>query len=572
MGRGHLPNSWWTIGAAAVLALGGGAPLAAQAGDGARWVQAAHAAQRDFEATRRAHLPWTRAASGGRCDEHIGRFCYWHGETPDSAPPERPAIVRARTELLGLLDSASRAAPGDGWIAGQRVRYRLEAGSPAAAQRVAAACGADAWWCDALRGLALHADSRFVAAAMAFDRALAEMPDSTRCRWTDLTPLLDGRAADRYAHADCDARAPLNARLWWLAQPFYALPFNDRRTEHFARRTMIEIAGHSAWPETSSWGDDLAELILRYGWPRWFERVEPDSPADPSYSVMGHDPQPSFAFFPDGRLLDSVYSARATDWEPDARRAASRYAPAYATFVRPVPVLLSRFRRGDSAVIVAGYSAGADTLLRSIGLRAALAVAPDERQRFVTWDSSAAATGGLAVVAPQLPALVDLDLFDDTHRVAARARQAISPMPRADGPQISDILLFRPADEAPRTLWEAVPRAMGTAESAADRQLGLYWELYGIRMPGTPLDVSLTIQRTGESWWHHARRFLHLGRGDAPIALHWQDAARPVNGTVGRSVAVDLSRLDGGDYRIRIRIRIDGGPALVRERQFAIRR
>ncbi|MGH7690893.1 MAG: hypothetical protein ACREN3_14900, partial [Gemmatimonadaceae bacterium] len=523
----------------AVLSAASDGTVAAQSADSGRLVRVAHAAQREFEATRRMHLPWTNGGggSGGHCDERIGRFCYWHGDTPDRAPPESPTIARARRSLLDVLDSAAHAAPGDGWVAGQRVRYELEAGPPDSALAALALCAAAPWWCDALRGLALHVGQRFADAESTYDRALVEMPDSVRCAWLDLAPLLDGRLAERYAHAGCDERASLNARLWWLAQPFYAVPANDRRTEQFARRTIVEIARHAAWPETASWGDDLTGLILRYGWPRWFERVEPVLQIDPSYSIMGHDPQPSFSFFPDGRLLDSVSSARPGDWDLHAVRATSRYAPAYAESIGSIDMLLSRFERGDSTLIVAGYDASRDSLLRSHGLRVALAVAPDERQRFVRWAAPAAPAGALAVMAPPLDALVDVEIFDDSTHGAARARQALRAPQAFAGTGLSDLLLFRPGEQMPETLSEAIPLALPSAETTPRQTLGLYWELYGVRTLHDPLDVSLTIERVGASWWQRARRALHLGRNTASVALHWEDAARPVNGVVGRSVS-----------------------------------
>ncbi len=560
-----------TVGLIVPLVVPGGV-AGAQSADSARWVRSAHAAQRDFEATRRAHLPWTRGGSGGQCDERIGRFCYWHGDTPDPPPPESPTVVRARLALLETLDSAARAAPGDGWIAGQRVRYQLEAGRPDSALAAVTPCGADAWWCDALRGLALHVGRHFADAESAFDHALTEMPDSLRCRWLDLSPLLDGRMADRYARTDCDGREQLNARLWWLAQPFYAMRANDRRTEQFARRTMVAIARQSVWPETASWGDDLAELLLRYGWPRWFERVEPALQIDPSYSIMGHDPQPSFAFFPDGRLLDSTFTARPDDWDVHARRSASRYAPAYALSIQPLRMLLSRFVRGDSTLIVAGYDASGDSLLRGPGLRAALAVAPDERQRFVSWDSSAAPTGVLTVLAPRLDALVDVDVFDDSTYAAARERRGLRGPGGGDAPRLSDILLFRPTGRMPETLRDAIRDALPAAETTTHRPLGLYWELYGPGTIGGALDVSLTVERVGASWWQRARRALHLGGGDTPVALHWRDVARPVAGVIGRSVAVNLSRRDAGTYRIRLKVTLNGELTARAERVVTVRR
>lgn len=572
MRRGWFP---WrqTLGAAVAVA-----PLAAtlpaqRAADSARLVRAAHRAQRDFEWTRRTHLPWISGGGSGHCDERIGRFCYWHGEAVEHAPPDPAVVVRARKELLAVLDSAARAAPTDGWIAGQRVRYAIEAGDPDSALAALTPCAAEAWWCDALRGLALHVSGRFAAANSAFDAALGEMPGRTRCRWLDLSPLLEGAAARRYEHAGCDERAALDSRLWWLAQPFYSTEANDRRTEHFARLTMIRIASTSVWPEVSSWADDIEELMLRYGWPRWFERVRPALEADPNYSIMGHDPQPSFAFFPNGRLLDSAFAATPDDWDLRADRARSRYAPAYATSIDTLTVGVSRFVRADSTVLVAAYDATRDTTFKAPVLRAALVAMPDERQRFLRVDSAARRAGALVVVAPRRPSIVSVELFDDGARAAARFRAAVRPLSDTGHVRLSDILMFQAGDDSlPEILPAAASRAVARVDDAARSPVGLYWEIYGLRSVATPLDVSLTVERTGASWWDRARWALHLGGRDAPISLGWRDVARPDAGVSPRAVAVDMSRLDGGTYRIRLEVREAGIGAARTERTVEVRR
>jgi len=140
------------------LASWGRAP-AAQLPDSQHILRSARAAQADFESIRRHNLPKEPGHGAADCDERIGRFCYWYDdddETPRPPPPESEAITRARDRLLGTLDSAALALPGDDWIAGQRVRYLLQSGRPAEALAAARTCRAALWWCEALTGLALH--------------------------------------------------------------------------------------------------------------------------------------------------------------------------------------------------------------------------------------------------------------------------------------------------------------------------------------------------------------------------------------------------------------------------------
>jgi len=58
----------------------------------------------------------------------------------------------------------------------------------------------------------------FAGADSLFAAALADMPEDERCRWSDISSLIDGDLADRYRNLDCAGRAALEARWWWLAQ------------------------------------------------------------------------------------------------------------------------------------------------------------------------------------------------------------------------------------------------------------------------------------------------------------------------------------------------------------------
>src|SRR6266571_3255637 len=178
-------------------------------------LRAARRAQATFEGIRRQHLPYGSGHAGGPCDLRIGRFCYWYDD--DRQPPEHAAaetqLIRdARATLLAALDDAGARLPGDEWIAGQRVRYLVEAGRDRAAVGAARECRADGWWCAALVGLALHAAGDFARADSAFDAALRNMPAPERCRWYDLAPLLPDELRHRYERLSCDDRAAFEDR------------------------------------------------------------------------------------------------------------------------------------------------------------------------------------------------------------------------------------------------------------------------------------------------------------------------------------------------------------------------
>src|SRR5437870_5020027 len=133
-----------------------------------------------------------------------------------------------------------------------------------AALATARACRAAPWWCQALTGLAWHLAGDFGAADSAYRAALDAMPSDERCRWSDVAPLLDGALARRYRRLRCDERGAFEQRLWWLAQPLYSLPGNDRRTEHLARATMARIEQDARSTYDVPWSDDLREVTLRF--------------------------------------------------------------------------------------------------------------------------------------------------------------------------------------------------------------------------------------------------------------------------------------------------------------------
>ena len=191
----------------------------------------ARSAQWRFETYRKARIPILPFGSGGDCDVRVGRLCYWDSNEDPPAPAEPGEIGRERASLISALAASDSASPNE-WVTSQLVRYLVE--SRRATEAVDAARGCDraptaiAWWCAALRGYALHAAGDDAAAAAAYDSALAAMPDSTRCRWTDVTPWLDGDAADRFKALPCGPERERAARrVWWLSRPLIAARDGD---------------------------------------------------------------------------------------------------------------------------------------------------------------------------------------------------------------------------------------------------------------------------------------------------------------------------------------------------------
>lgn len=537
----------------------------------------AHRAQQTFEARRRGNLPERPGGWDGGRSEVIGRIRYWYesGGDEDSAPAEPPPIREARAQLLAALDGAGAALPGDEWIVGQRVRYLLEDAQPQRAAQIATQCRAVAWWCEALRGLVRHVEGDFVGADSVFATALAGMPDDERCRWSDISSLLQGELADRYRDLDCTGRAAFQARWWWLAQPLYGLGGNDRRTEHFARRVMVHILQGRRTPFGLSWGDDLRELLLRYGWSTWWTRDSPPPYAlvQSEMRVTGHSPSPAFQFAPAARALDDPGSATPDDWRFEAPAARERYAPAYAKAFTYLEHQRAVFRRGDSCIVVAAYDLSTDTLFAAHAVTATLALGADERTLTTSRDSTVTAgPRALTATAPCQSLVFSLEAIAQRERHVARARYGLAPT-RQPGQHtaISDLLLFDPPDSLPTTLAAVVPHAHSSTRVPSGHKLGVFWELYGVDPASGDVGISLTVTPQGTGWLRRAVESVGLATRRSGVRLEWQELPQAAS-LAPRALALDLSDLSPGRYVIEVAVASASGDALTAQREIRIER
>jgi hypothetical protein len=535
-------------------------------------LKSARRAREAFEATRRASLPERPGGWSGVCGARIGRMCYWYEGGVDSAPPEPQRIRRARARLLAALDEAGAALPGDEWIAGQRVRYLLEDSQPRLAAEVAEQCRAVAWWCEALGGLVRHVGRDFVGADSLFAAALSDMPEDERCRWSNISSLLEGELADRYRNLDCAGRAALEARWWWLAQPLYSLTGNDRRTEHFARRVMIRIEEGRRTPFGLYWDDDLADVLLRYGWPTFWTRDPPTSlllQTDPH--VTGHEASPAFHFAPQASALDDPERAKPDDWSFDAPQSRERYAPPYATAFTYLEHQQAVFRRNDSCVVVAAYDLSRDTLFAQRAVTSALALAPDERTLTLSRDSGVVSGArALSATASCGPFVLSLEAVAPGERHVARARYGVAPPRRSPyHPAISDLLLFDPPDSLPARLDAVLPHAYGSTRVFNDRKLGVFWELYGADPAAGAVGVSLTLARQGTGWLRRAVESLGLAGPRRDVRLEWQEVPESVS-IAPRTLAIDLSGLTPGRYLLEVAVTPVGAERVTAQREVLI--
>ena len=286
---------------AAVVSLGAptfppGAPPSAaplllprQSPDSARLLERAREEQARFERIRRRNSPLRRGISGGRPDEIVGRLGFSFGEGGWKRVPEPAGTVEAREKLLDTLARIGSAIPGDLWVLGQRVAYLGEAGRWSSALALLKDCPEDTGWeCFGLRGFALHGARRYPQALEAFEEALERMEPSRAAEWTKLEGLVGRGARKLLRDAPDSSAARIRERIWLLGDPFFLVPGNDRRTEHYARHAMSWLKRDAAQTYSIRWGSDFAELLVRYGREVGWERSLPLPDRARPHHVTGH--------------------------------------------------------------------------------------------------------------------------------------------------------------------------------------------------------------------------------------------------------------------------------------------
>lgn len=518
--------------------------------------------QASFEMRRRRMLP--RFYIGTVDQNHcliVGRFCEWHPNLKDyTVPEEGRDIVKARAELLRELEHISALIPGDDWIMGQRIRYMIE-GHDTNSVAVARSCRATKWWCSALLGLALHVRGDFLAADSAYALALDAMPSPLRCHWMNLGPLLDDDIRGTYRRMTCGQREAADARIWWVSDPLYMTPGNERRTEHYSRVLHTMLQQNSVNTYGSSWGGDLAELILRFGWAeKWTQEPSRSMYPDAKPSIVGHEREPGYHFFLTQRPPDSLTQIVDSIFDIFQFPPREQYSPTYTNgFVR-LDAQVARFRRGDSTKVVAAFDVTNDTIFGKHKFAAAVVAMGDESTSPSTTILDESPTKNvLTVSTPWREQLIGVELLAKDSTAAARWRSGFAEIPLDSGKiSVSDLLFVDGAPSLPSSLDDAIARAHGGTKFRRNVQVGLFWELYGSTPTDSALPVTLTITPVDESLLRRAFRVLRIAPKAAPLNIRWQE-----NGAAGvmspRSVLLDLSLVPAGKYAVKLEVGTAGG-------------
>ncbi len=496
--------------------------------------------QAEFERLRRDLLP--RRREDPRCGEQVGRVCLtWElARRPEGGEPD--TLRAARDTLLARLEEAAASLPeADEWIMTQRVRYLLEAGRSDEALTLVTTCGLRAeWWCTAMAGHIRQSRGEFGAADSAFSAALDRMPVEVRAFMSDVSALLDDETARGYVWRTNAERDSLERRLWWLADPLYLTPHNDRRLEHLARRVMVRMQADAGSGFGVSWGPDVTEVVTRHGWPLGWVKI----PRRRRDQIIAYYEERARRFVPPTRWLEAPLAIPASVWSFDLRDPFSTYAPLYVTSFQSLEHQLAIFQRRDSVELLAVYDQSADPAWTDADAEVGLFLMTDERSTArVIRRPTVGPRGSFRLRVPATPTLMSLELFSEADSLAARARYGL-PLRRVPPGvlAVSSLLVTEAASPTPETLDRAASLARGSLRVQPGERLALYWEVYGIdeAQPITQTLVAYKLDERGQPVG---------GSDDAPLSLSWRDIAPERVYAWARSLRVDLPRdLSPGRY------------------------
>lgn len=528
----------------------------------------------------------------------------------------QPKIVAERQTLLARLDEAAKLYPRDWWVSAQRVRFRADAGQLDLALNAASECRAEYAFCVRLRGYVEYAMGHARVADSLFTRVAAAMTDSIRCRWTSVQEILTREARLQYQDIPCAQRDSVNRNVWWLADPMFSEPGNERRVEHFARvvRTELNFSNslNDRWDlRDAKGGDAIRVMYLRYGWPTvivyggtaldashsgWLKTDATPPYSAPEYSMDRIATLPSrdaivdpFSVQDSDFVLTAPPAIEPANWWPSEhfRRANG----IIASLAPGQPALLRR----DSSVLFA-----VATRLQSVQLASrngqvvptSLVVSPrpDSVQLVTSQLSSLGRTALLQGFIPSGPALAGVEInVERGQKLAARSRFGIVAPPtlremRRGEVAVSEPILFDAAAIAELGVSEMgsiVDAMYPSTVLAGAKQIGVYWESYGFRQ-GDTVDVSVQIERVNQL--SKARRigmaFRVTTDPNFTVTARWTEpqpgrSSQSIPGMIpilARHITQNVSELPAGTYRLRVSMQRKGGEPVSADRLFQLTR
>lgn len=492
-------------------------------------------------------------------------------------------VAAQRKVLLDSLHHLAERAPTDTVVLAELVRFSADAGVVQRSRHAVERCSRigllfcqrlDAVLSDA-RGERSIADSLFAIAAraQACDKDIALL-----VMWRPDTDM-------RCGHRDVS-----DSVFWWLADPLWSTPRNERRVEHERRRAeslLRAVVGRDEVMDYTSENQASAHAVMmRYGVPssyRYYPRT--DNPkSDPwFYGPTTDRLRPNgalnysmdrIAVVPTEAVLRAPTRSTVDDWTPSE--------PKPLRFMNPWPyehmrtplrlkttrhVQTVRFRR-DSAQLIA--VAARPEFVGGARSAAIWMPSPSMEVRVPLEGHQAA-----LLRTPRRGGVLSIESVTDSYS-AQRARTGVPALEDSGATlSVSDVALT--LGGAPHTgLAETLPLSRlrpSTDIRRPDGVAGLFWEVYGAA-PSDTLTVSMDIRavdRGGALTW--LQNFVSVGaarvRGQS---IEWTVPPPSGDARIVRSVSTDLNlqNVPTGRYTLTIGVRVGTRQARSAVREFAV--
>lgn len=491
------------------------------------------------------------------CNADEGELCF--GGDPED---QDCRVVRCREpedidRFLTELAEATRSQPGDALAIGHAVYAYARLGDFEHALALAGECAVASWWCELLLGMVhdragrpSEAESRFRAALHGADTALAS-------RLLGIGELLGDADRSEYWRLAGGNRADFEQRFWWLTNPMWSIPGNDRWTAHIRRRFELVLheqllvaigAGHSSRHES---------YVVRRGHEDSWSSASMPAPRWTSMQAA------RYRFTPVSAIVEGLGALR---FDIEADRTDERYTPGSYGPIFQVPAQFARFREGDSLVVAAAANLDEAPLAEP---QTVLLVSDGPGSFPVGLHATPGDTRPIfAPVVANGPVAVGIESLDE-HRTAARARGGLLALD-SGRLVLSDPLLVTPAGtDLPENRDAAVARMLGTTTIEAGDELAVYWEVYGA-VVAWPLRVSLSIEGDRPGLLTRTLRALRFRSAPPVPVVTWTQTATMA--TEPMALAVDIAKLDAGEYTLKIEVSGPDGSVAESERHFRVKR
>ncbi len=554
-----------------------------------------------------------------KCEKVVEPYCYGpaNGSLPFGAPGlAHPVLLRTDpsvlspklakrmdyevVSLLRALDAAQKKIPADKWIMGQRVFHRVQHGEHDAALTAARECRTEQWWCVALVGFVSTVQNQMHRADSAFSVALSARDAQSRCKWEDASDLLwDDGDRSWYTRLSCEAKKGVNETLWWLADPLYSEPGNERRNEHYFRevfRTLF-LDSNSELPvrtigrrvdtmqnppinvkivdelgrfvtiqvfEQRIWNHGALNSVLRsVGVPPYF-MVDADRSQwtpDTIPPILLQYPQPNYHFLPDLAAVRDPMRAAAEHWDLLDPQAVERYHPAFGAF-EPLEHQTAYFKRGDSSRMIAAANVRGNKLYSANGTKlfaAALVLTKSQSDIRLFRDSIPGSLITFSSIVPSESTLVSIEgKVSGVGAMRVRFASGPPPMP-SQRVTMSDVLMlqrradFTLANNLDDATREALPRTTVSQGSS----VALFWEMYGLTQ-GDSIIFTMSATEKSTSTLTQIGRVLGIAGRATGAGTTWTEALQTAQPTEPRAVGLDLSTLQPGRYVLALEAAVLG--------------